>query len=85
MKHKVSSDQLSALRFERVWVREATFLDVEGDQSAPPPRELEGVGIQLEVKVTYSEQGDRAFLTVRASFESPTDKRLATFRRKSVT
>ena len=75
MKHNVSSEQLSALRFERVWVREATFLDVEGDQSAPPPQELEGVGIQLEVKVAYSEQGDRAFVTLRASLESPADKR----------
>ena len=75
MNHKVSNEQLSALQFERVWVREATFLDVEGHQSPPPPQELEGVGIQLDVKVAYSEQGDRAFVTVRASLESPADKR----------
>lgn len=75
MKHKVSNEQLSTLRFERVWVREATFLDVEGDHAPLPPQELEGVGIQLDVKVAYSEQGDRALVTVRASLESPADKR----------
>ncbi len=75
MTHKVSKEQLSTLRFERVWVREATFRDVQGDQAALPPQELEGVGIQLDVKVAYSEKGDRAFVTVRASLESPPDKR----------
>ena len=75
MKQNVSKEHLSTLRFERVWVREATFLDVEGDQAPLPSQELEGVGIQLEVKVSYSEKGDRAFVTVRASLESPSDKR----------
>ena len=74
MTHNVSTEQLSTLRFERVWVREATFVDVEGDQAPLPPQELEGVGIQLNVKVAFSEQGDRAFVTVRASLESPADK-----------
>jgi preprotein translocase subunit SecB len=74
MKHKVSDEQLSALRFERVWVREATFLDVEGEQATLAPQELEGVGIQLDVRVAYSERGDRAFVTVRASLESPSNK-----------
>lgn len=76
MKHKVASEQLSTLRFEHVWVREATFIDCEGEQVAQPSQEIEGVGIQLEVKVSYSEQGDKAFVTIRASLEPPANKRV---------
>jgi len=75
MKHKVEPQQLSALRFERVWVREATFVDI--DETEPTlTNELEGVEIQLEVKVTYADGGDRAFVTLRATLEPPADKRL---------
>jgi hypothetical protein len=35
MKHKVEPQQLSALRFENVWVKEATFVDL--DEIEPPP------------------------------------------------
>ncbi len=75
MKHKIEPQQLSALRFERVWVREATFVDVEETELAPT-NELEGIEILLDVKVTYGDGGDRAFVTVRATLEPPADKRL---------
>lgn len=76
MKHKVKPQQLSALRFERVWVREATFVDAEGEQTSIASRELEGVEIQLDVRVTFSDAEDRAYVTLRASLEPPADRPL---------
>jgi preprotein translocase subunit SecB len=75
MKHRVEPQQLSALRFERVWVREATFVDIDETEPAPTS-ELEGVEIQLDVKVTYADGGERVFVTLRATLEPPADKRL---------
>lgn len=71
MSHKVSSDQLSALRFERVWVREAVFQDVEGTRDVVNPKDLLNVEIRVEVKAKYSAQGDQAFVSVRATLEPP--------------
>lgn len=76
MKHKVEPQQLSALRFERVYVTEAAFVDAEGEREPVPSQELEGIGIQLDVKVLFSESGDRAFVTLRANLEPPPDRRL---------
>lgn len=76
MKQRVSGEQLSALQFERVWVREATFIDNEGDQTLVPQQAFDEVEIQLEAKAVYSERGDRAFVTLRASLESPPKTRL---------
>jgi preprotein translocase subunit SecB len=76
MKHRVSDDQLSALQFERVWVREATFLDVEGEHAPVPPQDIADVPIHLEVKVNYTAQGDRAYVMLRASLDPPTERRL---------
>ncbi|HYU52068.1 MAG TPA: protein-export chaperone SecB [Gemmatimonadaceae bacterium] len=75
MKHKVIPQQLSALRFESVWVREASFVDTDSNEPAPT-NELEGVEIQLDVKVVYAEGGDRAYVTLRAVLEPPPDKQL---------
>lgn len=76
MKHEVSAEQYSALRFERVWVREATFVDYEGEQTPGSARDFEGVGIQIEVKVVYTEDGERALVTLRASLEPPAKDKL---------
>jgi preprotein translocase subunit SecB len=76
MKHSVSAEQLSELQFERVWVREASFLDIDGEQSVIPAQDLQGVGIHLEVKVGLSAQGDKAAVVVRASFEPKPEQRL---------
>ena len=75
MKHKVIPQQLSALRFESVWVREASFVDVDSTEPAPT-NELEGVEIQLEVKAVYAESGERAYVTLRAILEPPPEKQL---------
>lgn len=76
MSHRVSSEQLSALRFERVWVREAVFVDMEGERESVSPKEHVNVEIRIEVKVAYSPQWERAFVTVRAVLEPPTDRKL---------
>ena len=76
MTHKVSSDQLSALRFERVWVREAVFHDVENTHDAVSPKDHVNVEIRIEVRATYSARGDQAFVTVRAVLEPPSGQKL---------
>ena len=76
MKHQVSHEQLSELEFERVWVREASFLDVEGEESPIPPLDLSATGIHLEVKVGYAPLGDRAVVLVRATLEPNPEQRL---------
>ncbi|MDP3911462.1 MAG: protein-export chaperone SecB [Gemmatimonadales bacterium] len=76
MTHRVSSEQLSALQFERVWVREAVFLDIEGEKDSAAPQAHLKVGIRIEVKVAYSPRGDGAFVTVRAALDPPADERL---------
>ncbi len=76
MTHKVSSDQLSALRFERVWVREAAFQDIENANDPVSPQDHVNVEIRIEVKAAYSARGDQAFVTVRASLEPPAGQKL---------
>lgn len=76
MPHRVRSQELSALRFERVWVREASFVDSGGDQSPPTKDELKRIGIGIEVKVEGVESGDRAYVTVRATLEPPPETAL---------
>ena len=75
MKQKVSPDQLSALQFSRVWVREAVFVDDESSQDAITPQDIKEVGITLEVKLAFSENRDRAMVTLRASLEPPASQR----------
>lgn len=75
MKQKVSSDQLSALQFSRVWVREAVFVDDESSQEAIAPQDIKGIGITLDVKVAFSENRDRAMVMLRASLEPPAAQR----------
>ncbi|MEX2155650.1 MAG: hypothetical protein WD773_02285 [Gemmatimonadales bacterium] len=76
MSHRVSSEQLSALQFERIWVREAVFLDIEGEKERAGPQAHLKIAIRIEVKVGYSPPGDRAFVSVRAELEPPPDERL---------
>lgn len=76
MKHQVSPEQLSELQFERVWVREASFLDFDGEQNVIPAQNLQGVSIHLEVKVGISAQGDKAAVALRASLEPNPERRL---------
>jgi len=75
VKQKVSSDQLSALQFSRVWVREAVFVDDESSQDAVAPQDIKDLGITLEVKLAFSENRDRAMVTLRASLEPPAAQR----------
>lgn len=74
MKHQVSSDQYSLLRFERVWVREAAFVDAEGELTPLTAGELKGLGIDLELKVAYSPNRDQAHVTLRATLRPPPGK-----------
>lgn len=71
MPHRVKPEELSQLRFERVWVREACFVDSEDATKAPSQDELRSIGINLEVKAEGIESGDRAYVTVRAILEPP--------------
>ena len=76
MSHRIKSQELSALRFERIWVREAYFVDGAGEQQRPSQEDLEGIGINLEVRAEPAGSGDRAFVTVRAVLEPPAGKAL---------
>ncbi len=75
MTHHVSQEQLSELQFERVWIREATFLDIEGEQTPVPPTDQAASGIHLEVKIGYAPQGDRAVVQLRATLEPNPEQR----------
>jgi preprotein translocase subunit SecB len=76
MTHPVKPQELSVLRFDRIWVREAVFVDSLDDQSPPAPEDLAGIGISLEVRAEPGGRGDRAFVTVRAVLEPPAGKAL---------
>ena len=67
MTHKISKEQLSALQFERVWVREAEFLDTSSQQAVPS--KSGEIGVKLDVNVSYSDDGARSFVTVRVVLE----------------
>lgn len=71
MPHRVKPEELSQLRFERVWVREACFVDSEDVRKAPSQEDVKGIGINLEVRVKGAASGDRAYVTVRATLEPP--------------
>lgn len=76
MTHKISKEQLSALVFERVWVRQAEFLDTSNQKAVPS--KMGEIGVKLEVTVSYSDDGARSFVTVRAVLEPPADSELFT-------
>jgi preprotein translocase subunit SecB len=71
--HDVATEQLSALKFERVWVRQAEFLDASAEHGAMPGDWQ--CKINLEVKVDFVEK-ERAFVLVRVTLESPPQQRL---------
>jgi preprotein translocase subunit SecB len=75
MKQNVTQDQHSALQFERVWVREAVFIDDEASQVRVPSQDIHDLGLTLEVRVTFSDKRDRAMVILRASLEPPSSER----------
>jgi len=70
----VRAEDKSVLRFDRVWVREATFIDADDLTDSISARDLE-VEIRLEVRVTLADSGQRAFVLLRAVVEPPKDVR----------
>jgi preprotein translocase subunit SecB len=62
------------LNFEHVWVREAVFVDVEDDFAILPPDQLRAISMKLEVKVTFTEGGNRAFVRLRAAIDPPVER-----------
>lgn len=72
---QVSREHFSELQFERVWVREAIFLDIEGEQAPVPPTEQAARAITIEVKTSHTPQGDHATVFLRASLEPNPEQR----------
>lgn len=76
MSQPVRPQDRSALQFERVWTREALFVDLEDEQEPIAPALIESVEIRLEVRIASSDEGRRAFVTLRAVLEPPAGTRL---------
>jgi len=76
LKQPVGAEHKSLLRFERVWVREANFLDLAAEHAPPSQEQLADVQINLEVKSEVNEASNRAFVTVRAVLAPPAQTQL---------
>jgi preprotein translocase subunit SecB len=65
MKQPIKQENRSVLRFDRVWVREASFIDDPEQQEPPPKERLGSVELGLEVKVSILKASNRAHVTLR--------------------
>lgn len=67
----------SALQFDRVWVREVTFID-NPEETEPTQASAAELGIRLEVSLRFSEDNRLSFVTLRAVLDPPSGKPLFT-------
>ena len=70
MKQEIEAKHKSILHFDRVWVREAVFVDIEGETAVVARGDLGGLGLTLEVKTTFSEGTKSALVTLRATLRT---------------
>jgi hypothetical protein len=68
----VGPEDLSALRFERVWVREAVFVD-SSDSALLPAAALQDLAINLGIGAQITEAGDRATVSLCVQVEPPAE------------
>jgi preprotein translocase subunit SecB len=66
--HPITTGDLSALKFERVWVREASFLDGDSVDMLPPGQER-SFRVLLSIRQDFSADGKRAYVRVGATLE----------------
>lgn len=76
--HQVGAEHTSALRFERIWVREASFVDLLEEQQAPSQDTISRLEITLEVRRTIHDGGRKANVLLRALVTPPVGQRLFT-------
>jgi preprotein translocase subunit SecB len=82
---KIESEHADKVQFERIWVREAVFRDVDGAMDVPTANQkVEDLRLSLAVSVTMAKEGLSAVVALRCVLE-PNDKHPRMFEELSVT